>query len=134
MRGRRLIAGGGGRAVVLVSHFLLIVHLQRYYHLPLTHPSTDQPTKPPHQTRPTLPTNSKSVLSYMMEARMQLGDAGALDDLKALRTQCIGLLMAGVDTSGSGFTNTLCVLSQVRGPHLLGWLGGWVVRVSVCWS
>jgi len=50
----------------------------------------------------------------MMEARIQLGDEGALEDLNALTQQCIGLLMAGVDTSGSGFTNTLCVLTQVH--------------------
>jgi hypothetical protein len=61
----------------------------------------------------------------MMHARLQLGDEDALEDLEALSYQCIGLLMAGVDTSSSGFTNTLLALTQVGrplgGPGRRGW-------------
>ncbi|GBF87875.1 cytochrome P450 [Raphidocelis subcapitata] len=57
----------------------------------------------------------KSVLATMMEARIAMGDEDALSDLDALTNQCIGILLAGIDTSGSGFTNTLLALTQLPG-------------------
>lgn len=55
------------------------------------------------------------MLATMMEARIQMGHEEALKNLDSLTMQCIGLLMAATDTSGSGFTTLLCALSQVGG-------------------
>jgi len=56
---------------------------------------------------------SKSLLAAVMESRIAMGDSSALQDLDALTYQCIGFLMAGVDSSGSSLTNLLCALTQV---------------------
>lgn len=44
---------------------------------------------------------------------MAMGDKEALNDLDALTQTALGMLLAGVDTSGASFVNILLALNQV---------------------
>jgi hypothetical protein len=62
------------------------------------------------------------VLGYTMEVRQEMGYSVST---MGMMSQTMGLLVAGIDTSGTGLTNLLFFLTQVRWP----WAGlsYWVV-------